>query len=115
MFASIDSFVEELSRLCLQYFPTARLETVYHRSAMASLRLIITPHLFIDIYCNTRTARFDFSLIQDSVRIFGYDNLQSWHHHPFENPDTHVDCLEPTLEQMVSEIALLVDKFTRQD
>ena len=46
---------------------------------MASLRLIITPHLFIDIYCNTRTARFDFSLIQDSTRIFGYDNLKSWH------------------------------------
>jgi hypothetical protein len=23
---------------------------------MASLRLIITPHLFIDIYCNTRTV-----------------------------------------------------------
>ena len=79
MFSSVDIFVEELNRLSLQHFPTARLETIYHRSAMASLRLIITPHLFIDIYCNTRTARFDFSLIQDSTRIFGYDNLKSWH------------------------------------
>jgi len=114
MFASIDIFIEEWNRLCIQYFPNARLETVYHRSAMASLRLIITPHLFVDIYCNTRTARFDFSLIQESVRIFGYDNLQSWHCHPFNNTDTHLDCQEPTLEQMISETAALIYRLTPQ-
>lgn len=112
MFASIDKFVLELNEFCRLYFPTARLETVYRRSAMASLRLVITPHLFIDIYCNTQTVRFDFSLIHNSNRIFGYDNLKSWHCHTFENPGAHLDCQEPTLEQMVSETATVVSSLT---
>ena len=112
MFTSIDIFIIELNRLSLQYFPTARLEMAYSRSSMASLRLIITPQLFIDIYCNTRTTRFDFSLIHNSARIFGFDNLKSWHCHTVENPDTHRDCEEPTLEKMVSETKDVVSKLT---
>ena len=79
---------------------------------MASLRLIITSQLFVDIYCNTQTNRFDFSLIQNSTRIFGYDNLKSWHYHPVENPGSHCDCQEPDLEQIVSETAGVVSRFT---
>ncbi|MEI6209588.1 MAG: hypothetical protein WCP20_22630 [Desulfuromonadales bacterium] len=74
MYTSIETFLAELNPLCRFHFPAARLETVYQRSAMVSMRLIITPRLFVDIYFNTSTKRSDFSLILDSARVFGYDN-----------------------------------------
>ena len=111
MHTSIETFLAELSLLSSYYFPTARLETVYRRSAMVSMRLIITPRLFVDIYFNTSTKRSDFSLILDSARVFGYDNLRTWHYHPFEAPNAHVGCPEPTLNVVFQEIAGIVARI----
>jgi len=108
MHSSIETFLAEVSILSSFYFPSARLETIYRRSAMVSIRLFITPGLFVDIYFNTSTKRFDFSLIQDSARVFGYDNLRTWHYHPFEAPNTHVGCSEPTLNMVFKETAGVV-------
>lgn len=75
---------------------------------MVSLRLIISSYLFVDIYYNTQTKRFDFSLIQETSRIFGYDNLKTWHYHPLRSPQEHIECAEPSLEQIVVETSSIV-------
>lgn len=100
MFASVEEFVQELLELQSLFLPQARLETVYSRLDKVSFRLVIRASLFIDIYFNAENGRFDFTLISDQRRVFGYDNLLNWHFHPVADPDNHVDCDEPSLRKI---------------
>jgi hypothetical protein len=105
MFASLQPFLDELDRMKIELFPTARLETVYSRLDRSSLRLVIAVDIFIDIYFNAENGRFDFTLLKAGKRVFGYDNLKNWHYHPVEQPDAHVKCTEPSLKLIFEETA----------
>ena len=109
MFSSVEVFLREISKLKDELFPDGRLETVYARLDKVSLRLVIKDALFIDIYFNALNGRFDFTLINNSRRIFGYDNLKSWHFHPYKNPDAHVECDRPTLRQIMRETSSVIE------
>ncbi len=111
MFTAIDDFLRELDTLRQELLPTSRIEIAYKRIDKASLRIIIIKNLFIDVYGNIDTGRYDFSLIKNSKRIFGYDNLGGWHYHPLNKSDEHVKCKEPSLKQILKEIAAVVQKL----
>ncbi len=104
MFADVDNFLEKLKILKDELLPDAEIEVTYKRIDKASLRILITSGFFIDIYANTETDRFDFSLIKDNSRVFGYDNLGGWHYHPSDKPDKHIECSEPSLNHLFKEI-----------
>jgi len=108
MFGSLQSFMDELYRLKAEFFPIARLETVYSRFDRSSLRLVIDAELFIDIYFNADNGRFDFTLIRANKRIFGYDNLKNWHYHPVEQPDLLIDCDPPSLRLIIEKTARVI-------
>ncbi len=82
MFASVEDILQELSRLKYELLPESEIEIVYKRIDRVSIRVILSPILLIDIYANVKNGRYDFSLIKDDKRIFGYDNLGGWHRHP---------------------------------
>ena len=108
MFVSLQAFLDELERLKAEFFPSARLETIYARLERSSLRLVLNATLFIDIYFNAENGRFDFTLIRSGRRVFGYDNLKNWHYHPVEDPETHVNCTPPSLKLIFEETAWVV-------
>ena len=108
MFTSVDQFLQELSLLKDEFFPESRLETVYSRLDKVSLRLVMTAVLFVDLYFNAENGRFDFTLIHNNKRVFGYDNLKNWHCHPFANPEEHLECNQPALRQIVQETASVI-------
>lgn len=108
MFAEIEDFLDELKELTHRFLPDSEIEIVYKRIDKISLRILIAKGLFIDVYANIETNRYDFSLIKNNKRIFGYDNLGSWHRHPVENPERHVDCEEQSLEFILKEIVALI-------
>lgn len=114
MFSSVEVFLRELSELTEEFFPDGRLETVYARLETVSLRLVIKPSLFIDIYFNVPNSRFDFTLIEGGKRIFGYDNLNRWHYHPLSNPEEHVECDSPSLKHIVRETASVIAAYHRR-
>lgn len=72
-------------------------------------------HLYDDVFIavryNTRNARMDFALIQNQERIFGFDNLKEWHYHPFENPEQHILCEQPAIEQIIAQIKSVLNKL----
>jgi len=105
MHKSVESFLQELEILKQELFPDTRLEIVYIRFDRASIRMHIDARHLIDIYCNVENGRFDLSLIDSGRRVFGYDNLSEWHYHPVHNPASHIPCDEPTLRQVLEEIA----------
>lgn len=110
MFNDIEEFLLELDRVSTELFTGAEINIIYERIDKASVRIILNPRLFIDIYVNTDTDRYDFSLIKGNKRIFGYDNLGGWHCHPVNNPERHVECKEPTLKKVFEDIAKVVSK-----
>ncbi len=75
MFAEIEDFLNELKELTHKFLPDSEIEVVYKRVDKVSIRILITMGLFIDVYANTETNRYDFSLIDNNIRIFGYDIL----------------------------------------
>ena len=109
MFASLDEFLAELTTLMEELFPAAQIQTVYSRIDRITLRLVLDVSLFVDVYFNADNARFDFSLIKEGDRVFGYDNLKSWHYHPFEDPNQHISCSQPSLRHIVQETNHFVD------
>lgn len=108
MFANIEDFLQELNTLRQELLPASKIEIVYRRVDKVSLRILINKALFIDVYSNTDTERYDFSLIKDRKRIFGYDNLGGWHYHPLGKPDEHIKCRKPTLKQILKEITVVI-------
>lgn len=110
MFADIEDFLRELDLLVNELLPDSNTDIIYERVDKASIRITIKPLLFIDVYANTETDRYDFSLIKGNKRIFGYDNLGGWHCHPVNNPERHVECKEPTLKKVFEDIAKVVSK-----
>lgn len=115
MFTDIDDFLHELQGLKDALLPATEIETIYKRIDKISLRIIVTPVIFIDIYANTETGRYDFTLVKNNKknnkRVFGYDNLGGWHCHPLNNPEDHVSCNEPLLRQVLQEIADLIKEW----
>ena len=109
MHGSVEDFLNELEALKEEVFPDARLDVVYNRFNRASVRMHLDASSFIDIYCNVENGRFDFSLIQSGKRICGYDNLPEWHYHPVNNPKSHNYCKEPTLRQVLEEMATVME------
>jgi len=62
-----------------------------------TLRFIIAPNLFIQVFFSQTSERFSLALIATSGRIYGRDKEHGfWHLHPFGNPEHH----EPTPEGM---------------
>ncbi len=109
MYENIDNFIEELKALSHEYLPESEIETIYKRTGKVSLRIVITTYFFIDVYANIESNRYDFSLIKDNERIFGYDNLETWHYHPLNKQNVHIVIEEPTLSQIFYETAKVIN------
>lgn len=96
----LESFLEEIERVKSRFFP--------------SLNLIIIRNLF-DTYYNAENDRKDFAIIYQGKRILGYDNLGEWHKHPFENPNSHLKCEEPEIEEIFREILDILDRVRKDE
>ena len=100
----IDIFERSLIDTALNVFEDAYYECIRKEIFFLKSRIKITNDLFIDIYYNPRNDRQNFALIRNGKRIFGYDNLDSWHYHPFESPEKHIKCSKPKLDKIWSEM-----------
>lgn len=106
---TIEDFKNELGMYCKRYFPEAAARVEELLSCYIKLRILISPDLFIAIRYNAQNGRQDFQLIYRGERVFGIDNLKQWHYHPPENPEAHVPCLEPSLEEVFCKVKEVVE------
>ncbi|MEW5801894.1 MAG: hypothetical protein AB1847_07275 [bacterium] len=67
-----------------------RVEVVDKHPCAIKLKLYIEENFYVQAYCNTATKTTNFVAIVGNQRIFGRDCIrESWHLHPFHDPDTH--------------------------
>lgn len=101
---SVEAFRAEVYRLVRRNFPGSEWEVQEQNPFRLKARTLLSPGLFIDIFYSARTRRIDFALIRGTERVFGIDNLNGWHRHPFGGVEQHQAIAEPTLEAIFSEI-----------
>ena len=101
---SVDAFQAKVQDLAGQYFPTSKPELQEANPLRLEMRIVLSSDLFIDIFYGVSKKRIDFALIKATERIFGIDNLNGWHRHPFGGVKRHEAIEEPTLEEVFSEI-----------
>jgi len=107
--AKIESHFRKIKGVAKKFFPGTTVELVYFRISQFSARIIIAQDLFVDVYYNAENERQDYALIRRDERVCGYDNLSGWHYHPPGNPEKHISCEEPYLENIFKKFKEIVD------
>ena len=93
---TIDELLQEIHEVAHLWFVSA-VNVDERTDATVTVRLRLTPNLFVQVFCSERSDRFSLALVGPSGRIYGRDQEHGlWHRHPFANPDVH----EPTPEGM---------------
>lgn len=110
----IETFLAELKVILGKYFSDCHVKYLLKTSRSLQANLSINKDTFIAVRYNSRNGRKDFALIHQGQRVLGYDNLKTWHIHPFNAPDTHLPCNEPLMEQIFKEMRAICDKLTKK-
>jgi len=108
---SLESFRNQLCNLFEEQFTDVEFVIDERRSTILEIRIFFTPEIFMETYVNGITGKKSFALVKNRNRIWGYDNYRYWHHHPVENPDTHIPCSEPPLEKIVNELHTVLSQI----
>jgi len=106
-----EKFKKKIEATKDQYFPNGTLEVLNERVNFLKIRISFREKLFMDIYYNSVNNRTDYALIKDKKRIFGCDNVGEWHIHPFESPEEHRKCDEPTVEEIFERIKKIIEEL----
>jgi len=114
-FHSVQNFIEVVESALHKAGLSFRLQIILHSPQSFKANYHLENNIFLAVRYNARNGRMDFALIQNQQRIFGYDNLKNWHYHPSENPNEHVFCSEPTIEQIVTEVKAVCAKVKSSD
>ncbi|MEW6618652.1 MAG: hypothetical protein AB1422_04785 [bacterium] len=68
---------------------------------IVKIRVYLTDGTFIDIFYNADTQKIAYALIKNKKRIFGIDNTDGWHLHPFKSPEIHQTCNSITFQEFL--------------
>lgn len=99
----MDKFLKILKQNLKEQFPGYRVEYLIQTLFSLKVNIHLEKNYFISIRYNGRNGRMDMALIAYKQRIFGYDNLKTWHYHPYGNPSSHIPCEPPSLDKMLSD------------
>ena len=107
----LDDLRDQLCDLFKNQFPDAEFSISERRSAILEIRIFFAPEVFMESYFNAITGKKSFTLVESGRRIWGYDNYRYWHHHPTEDPESHVPCNEPSLKEIVDEVQTVLTRI----
>lgn len=97
---NLEALVDEIRNEARRIFPGAHFLGVEALPFYNKTRIVLAENLFIEIRINSRNRRRSYALIHNQKRISGFDNLDTWHLHPFEDPDTHHKIAPPSPQKV---------------
>lgn len=110
----LTKFLSQIESISQRFFPSCSIESEIIRSSRLNVRIFLRGiDLFLDIFYSVDTGRKDFALIWKKKRIFGFDNLQGWHYHPYEAPEQHISCPEPSLENLFEQVKGVAERLEK--
>ncbi len=110
---TLAEFRRRVAEAIAYHFPQAKSNLTAQRGIKMRGRVEIDDTTLIDVYFNAATSKTTYALVKMGKRVFGYDNFRGWHRHPRENPEDHVACEEPSVEQVFLEMKRITDSIER--
>ena len=86
---SVEKFAENVIALCSQSFAVVSATILRLSLTWFRLRAYLKNESFVDVSYNEETGKITFAQIRNEQRVFGADNKQGWHWHPYEDPERH--------------------------
>ena len=105
---SVEEFQKELVGSLQKYLSNCEIEVAEINILRCKIRVHIAASAFLNVFYAARTQKMSFAIIQKGKRVYGIDNLDSWHFHPFNNPEDHVQISEPSIEDMIVECTKVI-------
>ena len=97
---TIDELIVEALAARDRFWFVQTLQVRERTDATVTVRFILGPELFVQVFFSQRSERFSFALVRAAGRLYGRDREHGfWHRHPFGQPEQH----EPTPEGMSSQ------------
>jgi len=100
---NIKEFKDRLKKNADDFFHQKNIQIVEKRGIIIETRINFNENVFLEIYFNSLNQKTSYALISNSIRIFGCDNYKFWHVHPFNKSTEHIECQEPSMEELFSE------------
>jgi hypothetical protein len=97
---TIDELLVEALAATDRFWFVQTLQVRERTDATVTLRFIIGPAVFVQVFFSQRSRRLSFAMVGTSGRLYGRDREHGfWHRHPFGQSEQH----EPTPEGMSSQ------------
>lgn len=90
-------FLAELRRQQERFFSEAHIVYLEESPFYIKARIVLDERSFIELRFNPHNQKKSYALVRDGERIAGFDNLDSWHIHPFGRSKSHKRISEPSL------------------
>lgn len=107
----VEEFYGQLQSALQKHLSAFELKVNEINPLRLKVRIILSQSTFIDVFYGVRKGRVDFTLIHEGERIFGVDNLNYWHCHPFGKERNHFKIEPMSIENIVLEIKKNIEKI----
>jgi hypothetical protein len=87
---TLDDMEEEVASVCSASSIIVSVSLTGSGLTWVRIRAYLRDGSFIESFYNDMTGKTFYALITNGQRIFGADNTDNWHWHPFENPEDHL-------------------------
>lgn len=87
---TLEQFEIEVTSACAVSPTVTGVATLGAGITWVHLRAYLNDGSLVDAFYNQATGKTAFALIKAGERIFGADNTEGWHWHPFAEPTSHV-------------------------
>ena len=108
---STEEFERQVISICSASSVVRNMAVINLGLTWFNVRAYLIDESFIDIFYNQTTGKTAFAHIRDERRIFGADNKQGWHWHPYDDPDEHLPAVnEIRFEEFLQQVEANINK-----
>ncbi|MEK7279440.1 MAG: hypothetical protein AAB090_02180 [Nitrospirota bacterium] len=111
---SVDEFYRQLRTALQKYLPSLEIKLNEINQFRLKVRITLSNTTFIDIFYGARKNRVDFTLIHQGSRIFGIDNLISWHCHPLGKGSDHLKIEPMSIDEIILKFKDNIEKSQKE-
>lgn len=112
---SVKEFIAQLKLAIARFIPHLTLKIIEENPHRFKGRIKLASGRNVDVFYGSKKTRIDFALIDRNQRIWGVDNLGGWHFHSIGNEKEHIKAKFTTVDQIVRELKVIIEKLDEND
>ena len=108
---SAEEFERQVISICSASSAVRNMAVINLGLTWFNMRAYLIDESFVEIFYNQATGKTAFAQIRDEHRVFGADNKQGWHWHPYKDPHEHLSAVnEISFEEFLQQVEDNINK-----